>query len=147
MSAPDPAGAGARIAITQALARAGVAPADIDYINLHGTATQQNDAMESRVVHELFGAQVAVSSTKPFTGHTLGAAGAVEAALCWLAMQDDNEHGKLPPHLWDGHQDDALPVLNVVLRGASLGRPLRWALSNSFAFGGSNAALVFGRMR
>jgi 3-oxoacyl-[acyl-carrier-protein] synthase-1 len=147
MSAPDPAGAGARIAITQALARAGIAPSGVDYINLHGTATQQNDAMESRVVHELFGPQVAVSSTKPFTGHTLGAAGAVEAALCWLAMQDDNEHGKLPPHLWDGQQDDGLPVLNVVPRGGRLGRPLRWALSNSFAFGGSNAALLFGRMR
>jgi 3-oxoacyl-[acyl-carrier-protein] synthase-1 len=146
MSAPDPSGAGARIAITQALERAGVKPAEIDYVNLHGTATQQNDAMEARVVHELFGPRVAVSSTKPFTGHTLGAAGAVEAALCWLAMQDDNEQGQLPPHLWDGEQDSALPVLNVVAPGGSLGRPLRWAVSNSFAFGGSNAALVFGRM-
>jgi 3-oxoacyl-[acyl-carrier-protein] synthase-1 len=146
MSAPDPSGAGARIAITQALERAGVKPAEIDYVNLHGTATQQNDAMEARVVHELFGPRVAVSSTKPFTGHTLGAAGAVEAALCWLAMQDDNEQGQLPPHLWDGEQDSALPVLNVVAPGGRLGRPLRWAVSNSFAFGGSNAALVFGRM-
>jgi 3-oxoacyl-[acyl-carrier-protein] synthase-1 len=146
MSAPDPAGAGARIAIDAALARAGVAASEIDYINLHGTATLQNDAMESRVVHAMFGDAVAASSTKPFTGHTLGAAGAVEAALCWLAMQDDNDVGKLPPHLWDGVQDPALPVLNLAVPGASLGRRLRWALSNSFAFGGSNAALVFGRM-
>lgn len=146
MSAPDPAGVGARMAITQALARAGIAPQQIDYINLHGTATLQNDAMESRVIHALFGAQVAVSSTKPFTGHALGAAAAIEAALCWLAMQDDNGDGKLPPHLWDGAPDPTLPALNLVAPGARLGRPLRWAMSNSFAFGGSNATLVLGRM-
>jgi 3-oxoacyl-[acyl-carrier-protein] synthase-1 len=147
MSAPDPAGGGARLSMTAALARAGIEAADIDYINLHGTATLQNDAMESRAVADLFGPHVHVSSTKPFTGHTLGAAGALEAALCWLAMQDDNVEGKLPPHLWDGAQDPALPVLNVAAPGARLGRPLRWALSNSFAFGGSNATLVLGRMR
>jgi 3-oxoacyl-[acyl-carrier-protein] synthase-1 len=143
MSAPDPSGSGARLAIAQALKRAGVEAADIDYINLHGTATLQNDAMESRVIHELFGDRVAVSSTKPFTGHALGAAAAIEAALCWLAMQ--NEEGRLPPHLWDGVSDPALPKLNVAIPGAVLGRPLRWALSNSFAFGGSNATLVLGR--
>jgi 3-oxoacyl-[acyl-carrier-protein] synthase-1 len=147
MSAPDPAGGGARLAMREALRRAGIEPADVDYINLHGTATVQNDAMESRAVADLFGLDVAVSSTKPFTGHTLGAAGAVEAAFCWLAMQDDNPAGKLPPHLWDGAQDPALPALNVARPGARLGRPLRWALSNSFAFGGSNATLVFGRTR
>ena len=145
MSAPDPAGVGARLAMREALRRAGIEPSDVDYINLHGTATVQNDAMESHAVADLFGPGVAVSSTKPFTGHTLGAAGAVEAAFCWLAMQDDNPAGKLPPHLWDGVQDPALPALNVVRPGTRLGRPLRWALSNSFAFGGSNATLVFGR--
>jgi 3-oxoacyl-[acyl-carrier-protein] synthase-1 len=145
MSAPDPAGGGARLAMREALRRAGIEPSDVDYINLHGTATVQNDAMESHALADLFGTGVAVSSTKPFTGHTLGAAGAVEAALCWLAMQDDNPAGKLPPHLWDGAQDPALPALNVVRPGTRLGRPLRWALSNSFAFGGSNATLVFGR--
>jgi len=145
MSAPDPAGGGARIAMGEALRRAGIEAGQVDYINLHGTATLQNDAMESRAVAELFGSDVAVSSTKPFTGHTLGAAGAVEAAFCWLAMQDDNPEGVLPPHLWDGAQDPALPVLNVVRPGARLGRPIRYALSNSFAFGGSNAALLFGR--
>lgn len=145
MSAPDPAGVGARLAMTQALERAGIAASQIDYINMHGTATIQNDAMESHVVEALFGAEVPVSSTKPFTGHTLGAAAAIEAALCWLAMQDDNAGGKLPPHLWDGAADVALPALNLVPRGAALGRPLRWALSSSFAFGGSNAVLVLGR--
>lgn len=145
MSAPDPAGGGARISMGEALQRAGIEPGQIDYINLHGTATVQNDAMESRAVAEMFGGAVAVSSTKPFTGHTLGAAGAVEAAFCWLAMQDDNPEGRLPPHLWDGDPDPALPALNVAQPGARLGRPIRWALSNSFAFGGSNATLVFGR--
>jgi 3-oxoacyl-[acyl-carrier-protein] synthase-1 len=145
MSAPDPEGGGARIAMLEALARAGIAPAQVDYINLHGTATIQNDAMESRAVEALFGGAVAVSSTKPFTGHTLGAAGAVEAAFCWLAMQDDNPDGLLPPHLGQGEPDPALPPLNVTRKGARLGRPIRYALSNSFAFGGSNASLVFGR--
>lgn len=145
MSAPDPSGAGARLAMEQALQRAGVAAGEVDYINLHGTATPQNDAMESRVIEALFGLGVPVSSTKPFTGHALGAAAAIEAALCWLALQDDNRQGRLPPHLWDGAADPALPALNLAAPGASLGRPLRRILSSSFAFGGSNAALLLGR--
>ncbi len=145
ISAPDPAGGGAKSAMKQALQRAQLQPDQIDYINLHGTGTRQNDAMESQVIHELFGDKVAVSSTKPFTGHALGAAGAIEAALCWLVMQDDNMDGKLPPHLWDGVQDPELPVLNVVTQQMQLGRPIKWALSNSFAFGGSNATLILGK--
>lgn len=147
ISAPDPEGAGATLAITQALQRAGITPQQLDYINLHGTATLQNDAMESKVISGLFdaGRMPAVSSTKSFTGHTLGAASAIEAGLCWLAMQDDNHAGLLPPHLWDGQADPALPALPTVRPGDALGRPLRYVLSNSFAFGGSNAALVFGR--
>jgi len=145
MSAPDPQGNGARIAIGQALAQAGVASDQIDYINLHGTATVQNDAMEARVISALFGAEVPLSSTKPLTGHALGAASAIEAALCWLVMQDDNPAGRLPPHVWDGVQDPALPVLHAVKSGYQLDRPIQWALSNSFAFGGSNAVLVFGK--
>lgn len=146
ISAPDPAGSGARIAIQQALQRANIGPDQVDYINMHGTATSQNDAMESRVIHAVFGDAVLVSSTKPFTGHALGAAAAIEAALCWLVMQEDNPAGKLPAHLWDGKQDPALPTLNVVTRGMKLGKPIKWALSNSFAFGGSNATLLFGRI-
>ncbi|MDP5009159.1 MAG: beta-ketoacyl-[acyl-carrier-protein] synthase family protein [Glaciimonas sp.] len=150
ISAPDPTGGGARLAIMQALSSAGISAEKIDYINLHGTATLQNDAMESRVIAELFGdgaeSSVAASSTKSYTGHTLGAAGAVEAGLCWLMMQDDNPMGMLPPHLWDGAQDAGLPHLNLVQKGEHLGRPLSWALSNSFAFGGANVALVLGRI-
>lgn len=145
MSAPDPEGGGARLAIAAALARAGITASLVDYVNLHGTATPQNDAMEARVVADLFGDTAIVSSTKPLTGHALGAAAAIEAALCWLAMQDDNAEGLLPPHLWDGMRDESLPPLRLALPGTRLGRPLDWALSNSFAFGGSNAVLLFGR--
>jgi 3-oxoacyl-[acyl-carrier-protein] synthase I len=145
VSSPDPTGVGARRAMEQALSRAGVTATEIDYINLHGTATVQNDAMEARVVHALFGDRVAASSTKPMTGHALGAAGAVEAGLCWLAMQDDNPAGRLPPHLWDGEHDPALPVLQLTEPGSTIGRHLRWSVSNSFAFGGANATLVMRR--
>lgn len=122
-----------------------MSPRQIDYINLHGTATMQNDAMEGRVIAAMFADHVALSSTKPFTGHALGAAGAVEAGLCWLAMQDNNPQGELPPHLWDGAGDPGLPQLNLQPVGGRLGHPLRWALSNSFAFGGANASLLLGR--
>ncbi|MDY7578923.1 beta-ketoacyl-ACP synthase [Herbaspirillum sp. RTI4] len=145
ISSPDPEGGGARLAIAQALSRADISAGDIEYINLHGTATPQNDAMESKVIHGLFGEHLPVSSTKPLTGHALGAASAVEAGLCWLTMQDDNAEGRLPPHLWDGVADSALPALQVVAPGFRLGHPPRWVLSNSFAFGGSNAVLIFGR--
>ena len=145
MSAPDPAGGGARLAIAQALQRAGITAADIDYINMHGTATPQNDAMESAVIYDIFGPSVAVSSTKPFTGHALGAAAAIEAGLCWLIMQDDNPQGKLPAHLWDGVADTQLPELAIVSKNQQLGRPVQWVLSNSFAFGGSNASIVLGK--
>jgi 3-oxoacyl-[acyl-carrier-protein] synthase-1 len=145
MSAPDPAGIGARLAMERALSRAGIGTAQVDYINLHGTATVQNDAMEARVVHSLFRDRVSVSSTKPLTGHALGAAGAIEAGLCWLAMQDDNPAGKVPPHFWDGEADPNLPGLNVAAPGVSLGHSLRYVLSNSFAFGGANVTLAFRR--
>lgn len=146
MSAPDPTGVGAKLAIEQALRRAKLNASDIDYINMHGTATIQNDAMESRVIHEIFGADVLVSSTKAFTGHTLGAAAAIEAALCWISMQEDNTLGLVPPHLWDSELDPDLPRLNLSGKGVGIGRPLQYVLSNSFAFGGSNASLILGRI-
>lgn len=143
ISSPDPGGRGARAAMQAALQRAGLEARDIDYINLHGTATAQNDAMEAGAVHALFGSATAASSTKPLTGHALGAAGAIEAAICWAALVD-NPQGVLPGHHWDGIADPALPALDIAVPGRRLGRPLRHALSNSFAFGGSNASLVFG---
>lgn len=144
MSAPEPSGAGAIAAIEQALVRAGIAADAIDYVNLHGTATPQNDAMESRAVAATVGRDVPVSSTKPLTGHTLGAAGALEAGLCWLAMARNPQH-RLPPHWWDGAPDPDLPALAFVSPGQRAARPLRHVLSHSFAFGGSNAVLLFGR--
>jgi 3-oxoacyl-[acyl-carrier-protein] synthase-1 len=144
MSAPEPSGAGAKAAIEQALRRAGVRGHEVGYVNLHGTATPLNDSMESRAVAEAVGLEVPVSSTKPLTGHTLGAAGALEAGLAWLTMVD-NPRGQLPPHLWDGARDPALPALQVVTAGQTSGKPPRAVLSNSFAFGGNNAALVFTR--
>jgi len=144
MSAPHPQARGAIDAMQQALARAGVAARAVDYVNLHATATVQNDAMESLAVAQVLGTAVPVSGTKPLTGHALAAAGAIEAGLCMLAMLD-NPRGMLPPHWWDGQADAALPALTVAHPGDSLGRPLDWVMSHSFAFGGSNAVLLLGR--
>jgi 3-oxoacyl-[acyl-carrier-protein] synthase-1 len=142
MSAPAPDGRGAIDAMRQALARAGTAGTTVDYLNLHGTATPQNDAMEAKAVVEVLGRDTPLSSTKPLTGHTLGAAGAIEAAFACMTLVD-NPQGRLPPHWWDGMPDPELPELRVVDPGISLGRPPRLAMSNSFAFGGSNASLLF----
>jgi len=144
ISAPDPSGAGARTAMQQALKRAGLSAADIDYVNLHGTATPQNDVMEARAVRDLLGADIPVSSTKPQTGHALGSAGAVEAALLYLTLVD-NPRGRLPAHWWDGALDPQIAPLHVVGADETLGRPVRHAISNSFAFGGSNCVLLMGQ--
>ncbi len=113
-TAPDPEGRGAEAAMRAALADAGLAPSDIGYLNLHGTGTQANDAMEMKAVRRVFGESFTTyESTKPLTGHCLGAAGAVEAAICWLKLQAGDVTGA--------------------------------ALSNSFAFGGSNASVVLAR--
>ncbi|HEX5755316.1 MAG TPA: beta-ketoacyl-ACP synthase [Arenimonas sp.] len=143
MSAPDPTGRGAESAIDDALRRAGITSAAIDYVNLHGTATPHNDAMEAMVMNRLLPADTPMSSTKPLTGHALGAAGAIEAALCWISLAENPQRRRLP-HWWDGEADPDLPGLHLVSPGESSGRALRYALSQSFAFGGSNAALVLG---
>lgn len=136
MSAPDPEGAGAEKAMRAALAKAGLNAADIDFAHLHGTATPLNDAMEAGVVARLLGLETPCASTKPMTGHTLGAAGAVQAALCLLAMQ----RGQMPPHLWDGARDPALAPIRLAEVGERA--PLKHILSASYAFGGNNAALL-----
>jgi len=145
ISAPEPQGLGAQQAMRMALANAGIQAADIGYLNLHGTATQHNDAMESLAVRAIFPAGVPCSSSKPLTGHTLGAAGALEAAFCWLSLSAYNPDNLLPPHLWDGQGDPQLPALNLTTPGTRLatGRPRR-LMSNSFAFGGSNTSLIIG---
>ena len=133
---PDPSGNGAATAITMALNDAGITAADIDYVNMHGTGTAANDAMESIAVHRIFGADKLCASTKPLTGHALGAAGAVEAALSWIMLQN----GIVIPHLYDGVYDPALPPLRLADGTEKIN--LRCIISNSFAFGGSNASIV-----
>jgi len=140
MSTPHPEGAGAIAAMRAALASAGLVPADIGYINLHGTATPSNDAAEDRAVHAVFGGTTPCSSTKGATGHTLGAAGGVEAAIALLAMQ----HGLLPGGL-NLHTLDPATQVNY-LRENQPGA-LHTVLSNSFGFGGTNASLVLGAVR
>jgi len=145
ISAPDPQGLGAIETMRKALLSAATPAAQISYLNLHGTATRHNDAMESLAVAAVFPAGVACSSTKPLTGHTLGAAGALEAAFCWLALSEHNPAHLLPPHRWDGEQDADLPQLNLVATGtqaAATGQ--RRMMSNSFAFGGNNISLILG---
>jgi 3-oxoacyl-[acyl-carrier-protein] synthase-1 len=146
VSAPHPEGDGAALAMTRALEAANLKPGDIDYINLHGTATELNDVMEGRAVSRVFGDRTPCSSTKSMTGHMLGAAGANEAAFLWLTLNPEFATGMAPPHLWDGETDPAIPPLNLVPIGFRIASGDRVAaLSNSFAFGGSNAAVVLGR--
>lgn len=134
MSAPHPEGAGALAAMAQALAHAGLDASQVDYVNAHGTGTQQNDVAEGRALLNTFGKDVAVSSSKGATGHTLGACGAIEAVLCAQAIMS----GQLPP------STGALPLdalgLNVLQEPVR--KNVRVALSNALAFGGSNASVV-----
>jgi 3-oxoacyl-[acyl-carrier-protein] synthase-1 len=143
ISAPHPEGLGAELAMRAALQDAGLAPGDIAYVNLHGTATPKNDEMESRAMRRVFPEHTPASSTKPLSGHTLGAAGATEAAFCWLALSDDN--ARLPPHIWDGVADPALPLLQLACVGERIpSATRRVTMSNGFAFGGSNVSLIIG---
>jgi 3-oxoacyl-[acyl-carrier-protein] synthase-1 len=138
MSTPHPEGDGARRAMREALDRAHLQAGDIDYINLHGTATAANDRTEGRAVHAVFGAGTSCSSTKGFTGHTLGAAGITEAVISMLALDEDFTPGSPTTR-----EVDPETQCGVVLRGYA-GR-LRNVMSNSFGFGGSNCALIFGK--
>jgi len=137
MSSPHPGGAGAAAAMQGALAQAGLQPGDVDYLNLHGTGTPGNDAAEDRAVCAVFGTTLPCSSTKGYTGHTLGAAGGVEAAVAVLQRQ----HGFMPAGLNVQTPDPALQANFIRQERAG---PLRVVASNSFGFGGSNACLIFG---
>lgn len=140
ISAPHPEGEGAERAMRSALDDANLSPEDVGYINAHGTATPLNDIMEAKAVSRVFGGEVPVSSTKPLTGHTLGAAGAAEAAICWHVLRHDLD---LPFQVNDGQADPAMPPLALAAANTRLTKPA--ILSNSFAFGGSNISLIFGR--
>jgi 3-oxoacyl-[acyl-carrier-protein] synthase-1 len=144
MSAPEPDGRGAERAMRAALADAGVAPAEIAYLNLHGTGTPQNDVMEARAIARVFAEPPPQSSTKPLVGHTLGAAGAMEAAFCWL-MLAERADGELAliPHVYDGRLDPQLPGARLATKGMRVAAgPV---LTNSFGFGGNNCTLVLAR--
>ena len=146
MSAPEPEGRGAEAAMRAALSDTGLTSDQVGYINLHATATPKNDAMESQAIARIFTDGVPVSGTKPLTGHALGAAGALEAAFCWLTLASGG--GRLPPHVWDGQIDPNLPRMHTVANGECFSRNNnRVCLSNSFAFGGSNISLVLGDPR
>jgi 3-oxoacyl-[acyl-carrier-protein] synthase-1 len=140
MSSPDPEGRGAAAAMRGALDQAGLRADEVDYLNLHGTGTPGNDAAEDLAVLTVFGTALPCSSTKGYTGHTLGAAGGVEAAITMLAL----EAGFMPATLNLRQADPALRA-HVLQRSES--RPLAVAASNSFGFGGSNACLLFGARR
>ncbi|MCF0242619.1 MAG: 3-oxoacyl-ACP synthase [Treponema sp.] len=150
MTSPDPTGDGAERAMRKALLTAGLEPKDIDYINLHGTGTKFNDSMEAKAVDRIFGDyKVPVSTTKCETGHTLGAAGALEAVVCWFTLFENlsksNKNAKLPVQVWDGEQDSEMPVLNIVGKNTKVEKSeIRNCMSNSFAFGGANACLIIG---
>ncbi len=138
MSTPPPDGRGAAAAMRRALAAAKLEPGDIGYINFHGTGTPSNDAAESIAVARVLGEDVPGSSTKGATGHTLGAAGALEAVICALALKA----GLMPAGVNTVQVDPALPVSYLRESRAS---PLARVMSNSFGFGGSNCSLIFAR--
>ncbi|EHM01885.1 3-oxoacyl-(acyl carrier protein) synthase I [Acetobacteraceae bacterium AT-5844] len=137
MSSPHPEGLGAVSAMQAALAASGLEPGQIDYINLHGTGTRANDSMEARAVAHLFGREVPCSSTKGWTGHTLGASGALEAVIAALSIQD----GLMPGCLGVTEID---PEFEIDIVTANRSAPIRHVLSNSFGFGGSNCSLIIG---
>ncbi len=137
ISSPHPEGAGAALAMSAALASAGIEAGDIDYINLHGTGTPANDLAEDLAVTQIFGPGVCASATKGWTGHALGAAGATEAVLCLLCLE-----GGLVPGTLNTDRPD--PTLAVRVRQVSQAGAPRRMLSNSFGFGGSNCSLVLG---
>jgi 3-oxoacyl-[acyl-carrier-protein] synthase-1 len=162
LTAPHPEGTGAAKAMEEALAQGSLKPGDISYVNLHGTGTALNDRAEALAMRRIFGdKQPPAGSSKPITGHTLGAAGALELALCWGVL---NTPEALPPHCWDGVQDPELPVLRLTGPAGIPAAPektsgtatperqplaapekIHYCMSNSFAFGGCNVSLILGR--
>lgn len=144
ISSPDPTAQGPAMALNKAMTMANIKPEDIGYINLHGTGTKKNDSMEAKLVSDFFSNKTPVSSTKPLTGHTLGAAGALEIAFCSLLIGKENEHKKLPIHFWDQQPDEAIAPVQFVSSTTTLHK--KYIMSNSFAFGGNNASVILERV-
>lgn len=143
ISAPIPDGSGAAQAMALAINNANIAAEQIDYVNLHGTGTVKNDEMEALAMADICGNNVLCGSTKHLTGHTLGAAGALELGLCWLLLSDDNSEYKLPANCKEGVYDPLLPQIKLS-QGECLNK-IQYCLSNSFAFGGNNFSAVIGK--
>ena len=143
MSTPHPEGLGARLAMVDAIARAGIAPDDVGYLNLHGTATPANDTVEALAVRGVFGDRLHASSTKGWVGHTLGAAGIVESVFALLALERGLLPGMLNHDAADAPQPD--PACGPQIRFDNVERDIGYAMNNSFGFGGNNASLIFGR--
>lgn len=144
LTAPDPDGNGARRVMEQALRDAGIQPSDVDYINTHGTSTPLGDIAELRAIQAVFGEHayaLNIDSTKSMTGHLLGATGAIEAMVCALTLK----HGVVPPTInhEDGDDDPEIDYRLNFTFGKAQCRELRYAISNTFGFGGHNACLVF----
>jgi 3-oxoacyl-[acyl-carrier-protein] synthase I len=137
MSSPHPEGRGANKAMQAALASAALKPNDIDYINLHGTATKTNDAAEGAAISALFGKAVLASSTKGFTGHSLGAAGITEIVIAAMALKNNMVPGSINTEALD----ETIGI-NYALKNSP--REMRYVMSNSFGFGGSNCSVVLG---
>lgn len=141
-TSPDPDGKEAVKAIQKALKEAKINPDDIDYINAHGTGTVANDIMEANAIYKIFSDRVPASSTKPMTGHCLGAAAGIETALCCKLL--DNFDGRLYPNIYDGEYDEKLPKINLVKRNKKYPR-CNICMCNSFGFGGTDAIMIIGK--
>ena len=139
---PNPEATQAKRAIELALKSANLSPKDIDYINLHGTGTIANDSMEAKAVNNIFGDKVLCSSTKPLTGHCLGASASIEAALCCKLL--DDQQNRVLPHIYDGEYDTSLPKINLAQKGSKL-ENLSICMSSSFGFGGTNSVVILGK--
>ena len=139
LTSPDPSGSGAISSMKYALQDAGLKPSDIDFINMHGTGTTANDAMESLAINSVFGEDVLCASTKPLTGHTLGAAGAISMGLSWLMLK----YNFVIPHIYDGHFADDCAEIRLACKEDS--KEINRILCNAFAFGGSNASIIMGK--
>ena len=142
VSAPHPSGGGAFNAMSQALQEAGIQGYQIDYVNLHGTGTVKNDEMEAKAMFKACGGEVPCGSTKGMTGHTLGAAGALEAGICWLLLSDINRSAYIPANVGEGEISEEFSSINI--SSAQQVEQVSYCMSNSFAFGGNNISLLLG---
>lgn len=152
ITAPGIDGAGPAKAMKEALANAGLTPDKIGYVNLHGTGTELNDKAEAQAMNTVFGnVQVPASSTKPITGHTLGAAGAMETAICWMVLNEGKKRqgtNWMPVHCWDGEKDDNIPMSSIAFQPCdSKETSPSICMNNNFAFGGCNVSLILGQSR